>query len=402
MPELKSKSKFLTINQTILNNIGDDEILHSSKDMDSIIRFSYRHDVSDIHILNEYEIVFRVDGELHKLKDFSGANIFKQRDPKLLDRMNPNYTKKLSLELLKYIEKDIEHLEKQKSIDFAYQISGLGRFRVNVFLDRGVPAIACRILPSKIPTFDELFKGINSSIITTFQRFCSLPHGIVLVTGATGSGKSTTLASMVDYINSNFKKHIITMEDPIEYTHKHKLSIINQREIGRDLNSFADGLRAALREDPDIILVGEMRDLETIEIALRAAKTGHLVFSTLHTNSTVETIDRIISMFPGEKQNVIRSDLSDSLRGIIAQRLIRRKEGGRVPGLEILVSTTPIQNLIRENKVFQIKNVMQTSLKEGMILIDKSIHELIRSGVIDQDVAEEHVVNTDILNSYSY
>jgi len=401
MSELKSKSKFLTINQAILNNIGDDEVLHASKDIDGIIRFSYRHDVSDIHILSDYEVVFRVDGQLYKLKEFNGASIFKQRDPKLLDKMTPQYAKKLSQELLAYIEKDIEYLEKQKSIDFAYQISGLGRFRISIFLDRGVPAIACRILPSKIPTFEELFKGINSSIITTFQKFCSLPHGIVLVTGATGSGKSTTLASMVDYINSNFKKHIITMEDPIEYTHKHKFSIINQREIGRDLNNFADGLRAALREDPDIILVGEMRDLETIEIALRAAKTGHLVFSTLHTNSTVETIDRIISMFPGEKQNVIRSDLSDSLRGIIAQRLIRRKEGGRVPGLEILVSTTPIQNLIRENKVFQIKNVMQTSIKEGMILIDKSIHELIRSGIIDQDVAEEHVVNTDIINSYS-
>jgi twitching motility protein PilT len=237
--------------------------------------------------------------------------------------------------------------------------------------------------------------------VNTMCRFARLPHGLILVTGPTGSGKSTTLATIVDHINQIYRKHIITMEDPIEYVHQHNKSVINQREIGRDVLSFPDGLRAALREDPDVILIGEMRDLETVEIALQAAKTGHLVLSTLHTGSAAETIERIISMFPGERQAVARLDLADALQGVISQQLVRGKNGGRVPVMEILVLTPAVRNLIREGKSHHILTAIQTGGSEGMIIMEKSLSELIRAGLVDEEVVREKVLNQKLLAEYT-
>jgi len=308
---------------------------------------------SDLHISVGAPPLIRVSGELTPVTN----NILPQ-----------NETKKLLYEIMTPFQQ--HRFEESLETDFAYAVQGLGRFRANVFMQhRGIAAVF-RLIPEEIMTVAQL------SSPPQIVNFAKLHKGLVLCTGPTGSGKSTTLAALVDYINSERNEHIITIEDPIEFVHKNKKCLVNQRELGAHTESFAAALRSALREDPDVILVGEMRDLETIQLALTAAETGHLVFGTLHTSSAAKTIDRIIDVFPSAQQGQVRSMLSESLMGVMAQTLIKRVGGGRVAAIEILVGSPAIGNLIRENKTYQIPSVLQTSKSEGMQTLDMALLEL--------------------------
>lgn len=270
-------------------------------------------------------------------------------------------------------------------VDFSYGMPKVARFRVNAYTQRGSIGAAARVIPTKIRSLDEL--GLPAVVRT----FADKPRGMVLVTGPTGSGKSTTLASLIDIINNERQCHIITLEDPIEYLHKHNKSMINQREVGSDTKSFAAALRSALREDPDVILVGEMRDLETTSIALTAAETGHLVFATLHTNDTVQTVDRVIDQFPPHQQQQVRIQLASVLQGVASQTLMPRADGtGRVIAVEILVATPAVRNLIREGKTHQIYSVLQTGAKFGMQSLDMALRDMVARGLITRDEALVH------------
>jgi twitching motility protein PilT len=277
-----------------------------------------------------------------------------------------------------------KRFENHKQLDFAYSIPGVARFRVNCFFQRGSVSAAFRLVPQDIPALDSL------GVPQVLRDLAAKPRGFVLVTGPTGSGKSTTLAAMIDVINCENQDHILTIEDPIEFMHQHKKSIVNQREVGADADDFALGLRAALREDPDVILVGEMRDLETISTALTAAETGHLVFATLHTQSTAQTVDRIIDVFPPEQQQQVRTQLSIALQGIVTQQLLPTADGmGRVVACEVLVPTPAIRNLIREGKTHQIYAAVQTSGAVGMQTMDADLVRLVRAGKISRKLAEQ-------------
>ena len=279
---------------------------------------------------------------------------------------------------------DPEHIEELKRVgesDFAVTYADSVRMRCNIFHQQGHTAAALRLLPLRIPTAEEL--GLPRIIVEQADK----PRGLVLVTGPTGSGKSSTLAALLNYINHKSKRHIITLEDPIEYIHPHNTCIINQRDVGADTDSFASGLRAALRQDPDVILVGEMRDLETISTAISAAETGHLVFGTLHTKGASNSIDRIIDAFPAEQQEQVRIQLADVLECVITQALIPKIGGGRVAAFEIMVATSAVRSLIRQNKSFQITSAMQTGRRQGMVMLDDSLAELVRSGVVTKDAA---------------
>jgi len=368
--------------------------------VNALLAFALERGASDVHIAAGAPPVFRVDGELYGLLELEGGEGLAAAWPEVGGPLPPEAAAGLVAALLERgAGASLRDLGERKNIDFAYQLPGGARFRVNAYFDRVSPAAACRALPDRVPEIDEFF-GDLPGVADTLKRLASLPYGLVLVTGPTGSGKSTTLAAMVGYINRRFRKHVITMEDPVEYVHAHGRCLINQREVGRDVRSFADGLRAALREDPDVILVGEMRDLETVEIALHAAKTGHLVLSTLHTSSAAETVERVVSMFPEGKQQVARLDLADALQGVVAQQLVRRKGGGRVPAVEILVATPAVRNLIREGKAHQIATVIQTSRDEGMILMAKSLSDLIRRGLVSEESAEEKMGDRRLLGQY--
>ena len=267
-------------------------------------------------------------------------------------------------------------------VDFSHTIHGLSRFRVNAFRQRGSVAIAVRLIPEQVPTLDQL------ELPEVVANLARKPRGLILVTGPTGSGKSTTMAAMINLINEEQSCNIITLEDPIEYLHRHKKSLINQREVNADTRSFANGLRAALREDPDVILVGEMRDMDTISIAVRAAETGHLVLATLHTSDASQTIDRIIDVFPPYQQQQIRTQLSLTLQGIISQQLLPRQSGtGRVVAVEILVATPAVRNLVREGKSHQLLTVIQTGAKTGMQSMDAALRDLCRAGVVADEEA---------------
>src|SRR5574344_1090720 len=275
-------------------------------------------------------------------------------------------------------------LEQEWELDFSYGIQGLSRFRVNFYKDKGNYAAAFRVIEALVPSFEKL--GLPEVVKKTAER----PRGLVLVTGPTGSGKSTTLASMIDYINTTRCEHILTIEDPIEFVHSSKKSILHQRELGQDTRSFENALKSALREDPDIILVGEMRDLETIRLALTAAETGHLVFGTLHTSSASQTIDRIIDVFPGAEKDMVRSMLSESLRAVISQALLKKVGGGRVASHEIMVATPAIRNLIREDKVAQMYSAIQTGQAMGMQTLDQNLQDLVKRSLITRNQAREY------------
>ena len=331
---------------------------------------------SDIHITRNSEPIARVKGKFIKLSD----DILTKEDTK---------------EMVKQIadEERLQNIEKIGELDFSATLEDGTRFRVNAYKQKGSYALAIRTINSKVPSFEEL------NLPKTLKTFTEKHKGLVLVTGPTGSGKSTTLASLIDMINQNRQAHIITIEDPIEYVHNHKRSIVNQREIGIDSKSFHSALRAILRQDPDVILIGEMRDSETISIALTAAETGHLVFSTLHTVGSAKTIDRIIDSFPSEQQQQIRTQLSTVCEGIISQQLLPTADGNDIVAVtEVMMSTPAIRNLIRENKTFQIQNTMQTGLSKGMHTMDQDIIKLYKQGIITKEIALSRCSDFDYVN----
>lgn len=333
---------------------------------------------SDLHITVGVPPVMRIYGELKKYGD---------------KPLTPEDTNEIVKNLLS--ERQLKALNEQGEIDISYSQSGLGRFRVNVYKQRGSYGAAIRIVALEIPSMKEL--GLPPVV----KDLALKKRGLVLVTGPTGSGKSTTLASMIDFINNDRSCHILTLEDPIEYLHRHNKSIVNQREIGNDSNSFANALRSALRQDPDVILVGEMRDLETMSIAITAAETGHLVLSTLHTVGAAKTIDRIIDVFPPYQHQQIKVQLSSVLEGVISQQLLPKIDGGgRIAALEIMIGTTAVRNLIREGKTHQIQTIVQTGSKFGMKTMDSSISEFLARGIISKETALSYAVDRNMINRY--
>ena len=349
--------------------------MENRKKIDEYLECMIENKASDLHLSSGETPSLRIDGEIVRLiSEDDDGHEFKN----LLDK---DELKALIFEIMS--EEQINDFEKIHEADLSYALPGVGRFRVNVFMQsRGISTIL-RAIPEKIASMEDL--GMDKNPV--FKQLASSPRGLVLVTGPTGSGKSTTLAAMIDYINKTKSEHILTIEDPIEFVHEGKKAIINQREVHRDTESFNNALRAALREDPDIILVGELRDLETIKLALTAAETGHVVFGTLHTNSATKTIDRIIDVFPASEKPMIRSMLSESLVGVISQALLKKKTGGRVAAHEIMVTTSAIKNLIREAKVAQMASVLQTGAKDGMITMDQTLTHLVNTGVVTKEVA---------------
>jgi twitching motility protein PilT len=347
--------------------------------IDELFRIMFEMKASDLHISVGSPPMVRHDGEIRALP---GRAVLTAEDTRrLLWPIAPDRNRQ---------EFDARH-----DTDFAYEIVGLARFRCNLFQDRKGMGGVFRVIPSKIITSEEM--GISKEIL----QLCHLPKGLVLVTGPTGSGKSTTLCALIDYINRNRTDHIITIEDPLEFVHENKKCLINQRQVGEHTDSFKNALRAALREDPDIVLVGEMRDLETTAIAIETAETGHLVFGTLHTSSAASTVDRIIDQFPADRQGQIRVMLSESLKGVISQMLCKKIGGGRVPVLEVLIGIPSVSNLIREAKIFQIPSIMQTGKKYGMCLMNESFADLAKRKVIDpQDAYAKAVDKVGLLNQF--
>jgi twitching motility protein PilT len=332
------------------------------KRMDALFYKMSEFGASDLHMSVSMLPMVRKDGKMQPL----------QCDETVL---TPDSIKELLTSIMP--AKNQEEFARRSDSDFAYEIPGLARFRANIFADRKGMGGVFRIIPTKILTAQQL--GLSQAIM----NLCDLSKGLVVVTGPTGSGKSTTLCAMVDHINKTRDDHIITIEDPIEFTHENQKCLVNQREVGNHTDSFKDALRAALREDPDILLVGEMRDLETISIAIETAETGHLVFGTLHTTTAASTVDRIIDQFPADRQQQIRVMLSESLKGVIAQTLLPKKGGGRVAALEVLIVTPAISNLIREGKTFQINSSMQTGKQHGMVMLNDSLFNLVQQGVVE-------------------
>ncbi len=354
----------------------------SSGDMaeiDALLQKAIEMGASDLHITVGAHVMYRVNGELQKAEETKElAQIEAQR---------------LLYEIMR--EEQITTFEQINDIDFAYEVPAMGRFRVNIYAqNRGIGA-AFRIIPQHIIPLEELHLPQSVIELTRIHR------GLVVVTGPTGNGKSTTLSSIIDYINRHRKTHILTIEDPLEFIHHNKQSLINQREIGRHSASFADALRSSFREDPDVILIGEMRDLETIALAITAAETGHLVFGTLHTSSAAKTIDRIIDVFPTNQQAQVRTQLSESLSGVIAQQLLRRADGsGRVATVEILIGVPALAHLIREGKTFQIPSIIQTGRREGMQTMDQAIVDLLKQGTISPEEAYSKCVDRETFQRY--
>lgn len=344
--------------------------------IESILRTAHDAGASDVHITVGIPPKMRVNGHLYSMD---------------MPPIEPKDTLAISVHIMNQVQREI--FEEKGEYDMSLTLPGFGRYRVNVFRQRGSVALAFRLVTTEIPHYKKL--GIPESVVDLYQR----KRGLILVTGPTGSGKSTTLASLIDKINQNRDAHIITLEDPIEYLHTHNMSIVNQREVGMDTQSYANALRAALREDPDVILVGEMRDLETISTAVRAAETGHLVLSTLHTIGAAATVDRIIDVFPPHQQQQIRVQLASVLEAIISQQLIPTTDGNaRVAAFEVLHATNPVRNLIRENKTYQLPNVMQTGRGIGMITMDDAIMQLYINGVIDRENAVQFAQNPETMH----
>ena len=334
-------------------------------DITELLAFSAKQKASDLHLSAGLPPMIRVDGDIRRLN---------------VPAMEDREVRKLIYDIMgDHQRRDYEEF---LETDFSFEVPGVARFRVNVFNHaRGAGAVF-RTIPSDVLTMEDLALG------DVFRSLASLPRGLVLVTGPTGSGKSTTLAALVDYINATRYDHILTIEDPVEFVHVSKRSLVNQREVHRDTQGFTQALRSALREDPDVILLGEMRDLETIRLALTAAETGHLVFGTLHTTSAAKTVDRIVDVFPGDEKSMVRSMLSESLQGVISQTLLKRQGGGRVAAHEILVATSAIRNLIREDKVAQIYSAIQTGGSQGMQTLDAALARLVNESVVSRQEAQ--------------
>ena len=335
-------------------------------DITELLAFSAKQGASDLHLSAGLPPMIRVDGDVRRIN--LPPMDHKQVHALIYDIMN---------------DKQRKDYEEFLETDFSFEVPGVARFRVNAFnQNRGAGAVF-RTIPSKVLSMEDLGMG------EVFKKITDVPRGLVLVTGPTGSGKSTTLAAMLDYLNNNKYHHILTIEDPIEFVHESKKCLVNQREVHRDTHGFSEALRSALREDPDIILVGEMRDLETIRLALTAAETGHLVFGTLHTTSAAKTIDRVVDVFPAEEKSMVRSMLSESLQAVISQTLLKKIGGGRVAAHEIMIGTPAIRNLIREDKVAQMYSAIQTGGALGMQTLDACLKSLVAKGLISRENARE-------------
>ena len=333
--------------------------------MEHLLRYLWDTHATDLHLAAGTQPRVRIDGKLFPVPD-----------------SEPLSTEYMVTVLEGIIHgADRERFEEDRQLDFAFTWGGTARFRANAFFQLDKPALALRLIPTEIPAPEQL--GVPPAVASLTTR----PHGLVLMTGPTGSGKSTTLAALVGHINRTRPLHILTIEDPIEYVHEPSTALVNQREVGTDCTSFSEALRAALREDPDVVLVGEMRDLETISLTLTLAETGHLVFGTVHTNDAAQTVDRIIDVFPSDQQDQIRTQLAMTLAAVISQRLIPRIGGGRVAAYEVLMGTPAITNLIRENKVRQIRNLIATGQKDGMMVLEQHLAQLIAAGVISHEDA---------------
>ncbi len=343
-------------------------------DITELLAFSAKNGASDLHLSAGLPPMIRVDGDVRRIN--LPAMEHKEVHALVYDIMN---------------DKQRKDYEEFLETDFSFDVPGVARFRVNAFnQNRGAGAVF-RTHPSKVLTMEDLGMG------KVFQKISDFPRGIVLVTGPTGSGKSTTLAAMMDYINESRYEHILTIEDPIDFVHESKKCLVNQREVHRDTLGFAEALRSALREDPDIILVGELRDLETIRLALTAAETGHLVFGTLHTTSAAKTIDRVVDVFPAEEKSMVRSMLSESLQAVISQTLMKKNGGGRIAAHEIMIGTAAIRNLIREDKVAQMYSAIQTGGALGMQTLDQCLQGLVKKGLVARQAAQEKAKNPDAI-----
>ncbi|MFA0054621.1 type IV pilus twitching motility protein PilT [Vibrio echinoideorum] len=337
-------------------------------DITELLDFSVKHNASDLHLSAGVSPMVRIDGEVRKL----GIPALSHAD-----------VHRLVFEIMDDSQRG--EFEEKLEVDFSFELPNVGRFRVNAFNQARGCAAVFRTIPVEIPTLEQL------GAPDIFEKIANYEKGLVLVTGPTGSGKSTTLAAMVDYVNRNHNKHILTIEDPIEFVHTNNKCLVNQREVHRDTHSFKAALRSALREDPDVILVGELRDQETVSLALTAAETGHLVFGTLHTSSAAKTIDRIIDVFPGSDKDMVRSMLSESLRSVIAQKLLKRVGGGRVACHEIMMATPAIRNLIREDKVAQMYSIIQTGAAHGMQTMEQNAKQLMAQGLVDSEEVEKKI-----------
>ena len=339
-------------------------------DLSELLAFAVKNGASDIHISSGLPPLIRIDGEMRRIK---------------VDPLTSNVVHDMIYDIM--LDSQRKEFEERLEADFAFEIASVARFRVNAYNQARGPAAAFRTIPTEVLSLED----INAPPI--FRTLSEKHRGLVLVTGPTGSGKSTTLAAMVDYVNHSKKGHILTIEDPIEFVHQSHNCLINQREVGRHTQSFNNALRSALREDPDVVLVGEMRDVETISLALTAAETGHLVFGTLHTSSAAKTIDRIIDVFPAGEKEMVRAMLSESLEGVIAQRLLKKPEGGRVAAYEIMIGTPAIRNLIREAKVPQIYGMIQTGRDAGMVTMDQSLDDLVSRNLVTRETARTLAVD---------
>jgi twitching motility protein PilT len=347
-------------------------------DVTQLLAFGVEQGASDCHLSAGEPPMLRVNGDLKKLD-------------------HPPLTKEEVHGLVYDIMSDAQRKNFQETCecDFSFALGDVARFRVNVFMQRKGEGAVFRTIPSKILSLEEL------GMPPILKQLCEKEKGLILVTGPTGSGKSTTLAAMIDYLNNTFEGHILTIEDPIEFVHQSKKCLLNQRELGPHTHSFASALRAALREDPDVILVGEMRDLETIQLALTAAETGHIVFGTLHTSSAPKTVDRVIDVFPPTQQAQIRAQFAESIEAVITQTLLKKKSGGRVPALEIMTGTTAIRNLVREGKVHQIPGTMQVSQKDGMQTMDMALQNLVAKGVVTKEEAQSKSMTPNLFGASS-
>jgi twitching motility protein PilT len=344
-------------------------------DITELLAFGVEQGASDCHLSAGEPPMIRIHGDLKKLD-------------------HPAMSREEVHALVYDIMGDAQRktFEETHECDFSFEMGDVARFRVNVFLQRKGEGAVFRTIPTKIQTLDEL--GMPAIL----RQLCDKEKGLILVTGPTGSGKSTTLAAMIDHLNNTFEGHILTIEDPVEFVHQSKKCLVNQRELGPHTHSFANALRAALREDPDVILVGEMRDLETIQLALTAAETGHIVFGTLHTSSAPKTVDRVIDVFPPSQQAQIRAQFAESIEAVITQTLLKKKGGGRTAALEIMTGTTAVRNLIREGKIHQIPGTMQVSQKDGMQTMDMALINLINRGVVTKEEAQSKSMNPNLLN----